>query len=382
MLFSGAPTSLSRRSLVFSHPHVLATHARLSMTIWRRPHRNVRYGLLMMMFSLILPFVLLCVPINAQTPPIGIIDFYGLRNLTEQQARQALQIKEGDSFPESREEAQRRLEALPNVQQARLDGVCCEAGQSILYVGIQEKGAASLQFRSAPKGASRLPEAMIQAGEAFSDAVTEGIQKGDAGEDDSQGHALNSFPKIRALQERFITFAAQDLKLLRAVLHDSADAQHRALAAEIISYTANKRDVVPDLIYGMRDPDSGVRNNSMRALAVIAGFLQKSSQQQINPFKPFIEMLNSIIWTDRNKSSYALFQLTEKRNPAVLSMLRDHALPSLIEMSRWKSPGHASSSFFLLGRVGNLSEEEIQKYWDSGNRETLIETALERVKSK
>jgi hypothetical protein len=337
----------------------------------------------MKILLLIFLFVLLCVSINAQTPPIGIIDFYGLRNLTEQQARQALQIKEGDSFPESRAAAERRLEALPNVQQARLDAVCCEAGKGILYVGIKEKGAASLQFRSAPKGASRLPEEMIQAGEALSDALSEGIQKGDAGEDDSQGHALNSYPKIRALQERFITFAAQDLKLLRAVLHDSADAQHRALAAEIISYTANKRDVVPDLIYGMRDPDSGVRNNSMRALAVIAGFLQKSSQQQIKvPFKPFIEMLNSIIWTDRNKSSYALFRLTEKRNPAVLSMLRDHALPSLIEMSRWKSPGHASSSFFLLGRVGNLSEDEIQKYWDSGNRETLIETVLERVKSK
>ena len=333
-------------------------------------------------FSLILPFVLLCVSINVQTPPIGIIDFYGLRNLTEQQARQALQIREGDSFPESREEAQRRLETLPNVQQARLDGVCCEAGQSILYVGIQEKGAASFQFRAAPKGAIRLPETMVQAGEAFSDALTEGVQKGDAGEDDSQGHALNSYPKMRALQERFITFAAQDFQLLRAVLHESANAQQRALAAEIIAYTANKRDVVPDLVYGMRDPDSGVRNNSMRALAVIAGFAQQSPKQQIKvPFKPFIEMLNSIVWTDRNKSSYALYQLTQKRNPAVLSMLREHALPSLIEMSRWKSPGHAYRPFFLLGRTGNLSKDEIQKYWDSDNREALIETVLERVKS-
>jgi len=216
----------------------------------------------MKIFSLILPFVLLSVSINVQTPPIGIIDFYGLRNLTEQQARQVLQIREGDSFPESREEAQRRLEALPNVQQARLDGVCCEAGQSILYVGIQEKGAASFQFRAAPKGAIRLPETMVQAGEAFSDALTEGVQKGDAGEDDSQGHALNSYPKMRALQERFITFAAQDFQLLRAVLHESANVQQRALAAEIIAYTANKRDVVPDLVYGMRDPDSDVRNNS------------------------------------------------------------------------------------------------------------------------
>jgi len=124
-------------------------------------------------------FVLLCVSINAQNPPIGIIDFYGLRSLSKQQVRQALQINEGDPFPESRAAAERRLEALPNVQQARLDAVCCEAGKGILYVGIREKGTASLQFRSAPKGVSRLPEEMIRAGEAFSDALTEGIQKGD-----------------------------------------------------------------------------------------------------------------------------------------------------------------------------------------------------------
>ena len=333
-------------------------------------------------FLLIFLFGLLLGSVNGQNPSIGIIDFYGLRSVSEQQARQALQIKEGDSVPASREEAQRRLEALPNVQQAHLSAVCCEAGKSILYVGIQEKGAPSLQFRSAPKGVIRLPETITREGEAFSDALTEGVLKGYAGEDESRGHALSSYPKARAIQERFITFAAQDLKLLRAVLHESADAQHRALAAQIIAYAANKQGVVKELVYGMSDPDSDVRNSSMRALAVIASFAQRSPKQQIKvPFRPFIEMLNSIVWTDRNKSSSALYYLTEKRNPAVLSKLREHTLPSLIEMSRWKT-GHALSPFFLLGRVGNLSEDEIQKYWDSGNRETLIETVLKSLKSK
>lgn len=330
---------------------------------------------------LALLFVLLPGLANGQNPPIGIIDFYGLRSVSEHRVRQALQIKEGDSLPESREEAQRRLQELPNVQQARLNFVCCEGGKSILYVGIREKGAPSLQFRSAPKGAIRLPETIIQAGEAFDDAFTEGIQKGDAGEDDSQGHALFSYPKARAIQERFITFAAQDLKLLRAVLHESANAQHRALAAQIIGYAANKREVVKDLVFGMSDPDRNVRNNSMRALAVIAGFAQRFPKQRIKvPVKPFIDMLNSIEWTDRNKSSFALYQLTEKRDPAVLAKLRVRALPSLVEMSRWKS-GHALSPFFVLGRAGNFSEGEIQKEWDSGNREALIEKVLRKRNS-
>lgn len=332
---------------------------------------------------LILLFVFLQTPAAGQNPPIGIIDFYGLRSVPEKRAREALQINEGDSLPESWEEPQRRLEMLLNVQQARFNAACCEAGKTVLYVGINEKGAPSLRFRSAPKGTIRLPQTTIKAGEAFADALTEGVLKGDVGEDDSQGHALNSYPKMRAIQELFITLAAQDLQLLRAVLRESGDAQHRALAAEIIGYARNKRDVVKDLVYGMSDSDVDVRNNSIRALAIIASYAERFPKQRIKvSIEPFIDLLNSIVWTDRNKSSFALYQLTEKHNPVVLMKLRESALPSLVEMSRWKSPGHAYRPFVLLGRVGNLSEAEIQKHWDSGNRETLIQTVLNKIKAK
>ncbi len=220
--------------------------------------------------------------VTAQNPPIGIIDFYGLRSVSEQRARQALQTKEGDSVPESRKEAPHRLEALPNVQQALLNPTCCESGRSILYVGIREEGEPSSHFRSAPKGVIRLPETIKQAGKAFYDTLTEAVQKGDVGKDVSRGHALSSDPKVRAIQERFITFAAQDLELLRAVLGQSEAAEHRALAAQIIGYAANKRNVVKDLVYGLSDPDSDVRDNSMRGLAVIASFAQNTPNQRIN----------------------------------------------------------------------------------------------------
>jgi hypothetical protein len=275
------------------------------------------------------------------------------------------------------------LEALLNVQQARLNFVCCDAGKAILYVGISEKGAPALQFRPAPQGRIRLPENMVQVGEALSDAFTRAAEKGDVGEDDSQGHALSHNPEARTLQERFVTFAEQHFKLLCSVLRESADAQHRALAAEIIAYVPNKRDVVKDLVYGMGDPDVGVRNNSMRALGVIAKFAPRAPRQSIKvPMQPFIAMLNSIEWTDRNKSAAALFQLTEKRDAPVLSSLRRHALQSLVEMARWKSPPHAQSAFFILGRVGKLSEEEIWQAWNSSNREALIQKVLKSIGTK
>jgi hypothetical protein len=320
---------------------------------------------------------------SGQAPPIGIIDFYGLRSTSESQARQGLQIKEGDTLPDSRTEIQRRLEALPNVKQARLNSVCCEAGKLILYVGISEREAPALRFRPAPQGRIRLPASMVEAGEALSNAVMRAAQKGDVGEDDSQGHALFHNPEARAFQQRFVGFAAHNFKLLRAVLRESSDAQHRALATEIIAYRANKRSVVKDLLYVMSDPDGGVRNNSMRALMIISKFAQASPEQRIKvPAQPFIEMLNSIEWTDRNKSSLALHQLTEKRDASILSSLRQRALQSLVEMSRWKSPGHAFAPFFVLGRVSNLSDEEIHKAWSSGDREFLIKTVMKSVASK
>ncbi|HMZ21092.1 MAG TPA: FtsQ-type POTRA domain-containing protein, partial [Blastocatellia bacterium] len=71
---------------------------------------------------------------DPQIPPIGVIDFYGLHNVTEQQVRAALQIKEGDSLSDEPKDARRRLEALPGVAQARLEWVCCDNGKATLYV--------------------------------------------------------------------------------------------------------------------------------------------------------------------------------------------------------------------------------------------------------
>jgi hypothetical protein len=330
-------------------------------------------------------FLALLLPVSQdpQFPPIGIIDFYGLRSISERQVRESLQIKEGDSLSDLPKEAERRLESLPDVAEAHITLVCCDAGKAILFVGIREKGTPSLQFRPAPQGKVRLPQDAEQAVDDLQKAWSDAILKGDSGEDDSRGHALANDPSARAIQERFITFAARDLKLLRDVLRHSSDAQHRALAAQVIAYTANKQAIVNDLIEAMRDPAEGVRNNATRALAVMAGAARQTTKQPIKiPVRPFIDMLNSIEWTDRNKSSWALLRLTDKRDPAVLSEILQKALPSLIEMARWKSSGHAQASFVLLGRVVGLPEDEITAAWERGDRASFIETAVKRAKAK
>ncbi|RPJ58582.1 MAG: hypothetical protein EHM23_17120 [Acidobacteria bacterium] len=327
--------------------------------------------------------VLTSQPDRTQAPPIGIIDFYGLRTVSPQPLRQALRIREGDVVPDSLDETRARLEALPGVNQARLTAVCCETGKTIVYVGIKENSASFIPFRPAPQGAVRLPDEVMKLEDSFSDALWKAVQRGDAGEDDSRGHSLSHDPEARALQERFIEYAGRNLDLPRAVLHDSSSAVHRAVAAQIIGYAPNKRDVVNDLADAMRDPDAGVRNNAMRALALIARFAQSHAGLDADfPSQVFVDLLSSIEWTDRNKSAMALIGLTEKRDPELFLRLRRSSIPSLAEMARWRNPGHAYAPFLIMARVAGLSEEDIQTAWNASPHELAVGRLLAKLESQ
>jgi hypothetical protein len=320
---------------------------------------------------------------NAQFPVIGIIDFYGLGDISERQARESLQVKEGEALSDEPEEAKRRLESIPGVEEARFELVCCVGDKAILYVGIRKKGVPSIEFRSVPRGNVRLPQDVIQAGNDFQKAYNEAALKGDSGEDHSQGHMLSNDPTTRAVQERFVAFAARDLKLIRDVLRNSSEVEHRALAAQIIAYAENKQEIVNDLVEAMWDPAEAVRNNAMRSLWVMPESTRQTAKKQIQiPARPFIEMLNSIEWRDRNKSSMALLKITNMPAADMLSELRRKALPSLVEMARWKTPGHAKAPFVLLGRVAGFPEDEINAAWEHGAHELFIDAAVKKAKTK
>lgn len=325
-----------------------------------------------------LPLAPLLLPVflAPEIPPIGIIDTYGRRRVSEGEICQALGVAEGEPAPADREAALRRLRALPRVRDARIHGVCCDDGEAILYVGIEEEGAPSLAFRPAPTGGVRLPPDAVDAGAAFEEAARNAVLRGDVEEDDSAGHALLHDPDARVIQEKFVGLAARDPGRLRDVLRNSADAGQRALAAQLLGYSADKASVVPDLVDGMRYPDEEVRNNAMRALGVIGVYAARSPEKAIRvPGEPFVDLLNSIVWTDRNKAAFALVEFSRSRDPVLLALLRDRALPSLVEMARWKSWEHASAAFFILGRAGGLSEEAIELAWEQGDRDAVIDAA-------
>jgi HEAT repeat protein len=180
----------------------------------------------------------------------------------------------------------------------------------------------------------------------------------------------------RAEQEKFLGLAEKHLEVLRDVVRNSFDAEHRAIAAYVIGYAPDKKAVLNDLLYALRDPDDTVRNNAMRAMGAIEVLSKRKPSLEIRISPTWlIEMLNSLAWTDRNKAAVDLVNLTEDRPADVIGQLRERALPSLTEMAKWKHLAHALPGFILLGRIAGMEEKEIQDAWSRGEREQVVARA-------
>ena len=257
---------------------------------------------------------------------------------------------------------------------ARLSMGCCTAGKSSLFVGIEEKGAPRIEFRSAPQRNIKLPEEVFETYQRCMEAWEEAVKKGDNEDNMESGHSLMTNSAVRTLQERFIIQSRDHLDRLRAVVRDSSDAEQRAAAAWIIGYAPDKRLVIDDLLYATRDPDETVRNNAMRALAAITRLAKRKRELGIRiSAGAFIDFLTSITLSDRNKALAILVSLTENRPPDVLSEIRKRALSSLVEMVHWKE--YDRFSYALLGRMAGLTEKEIETPATPQQREKVIARA-------
>ncbi len=313
--------------------------------------------------------------LSADTPRVGNIEFYGLHKLSDQKLLHALHLKAGDPLPPSKGDLEDELEKIPGVVLAHVEAACCDDGQTTLFIGVEEKGAPHLAFRSPPSGDAVLPDDVVALYHQFLEGVRDAARNGSTAEDLTSGHPLAADPGVRLLQFQFADFAAAHLDLVRDVLRNSDDEEQRAIAATIIGYAPDKRQVVDDLENAMQDPDEDVRSNAVRALNAIAvlAHLEPQRKIQVSPTW-FVEMLNSIVLSDRTRAANALVTLTEQ-NAAALGQIRERALDSVVEMAQWKNLRYALPSFILVGRLAGMNEAEIQKAWSSGGRQQVIAIA-------
>jgi len=324
-------------------------------------------------------FFLIASSLSAQDLRVGVIDFYGLRKISESQIRKVLGVREGDLLPASKGDAETKLDQISGVVESHLEAVCCDAGRTILYVGIEERGATHFDLRAPPEGAVVLPEEIVTAYGRFLEAAHDASRRNATDEDLTHGHPLMADGATRAVQEMFPALADAHLAEVREVLRNSEDEAQRAMAAYVLVYATRKSGIVNDLQYALKDADSGVRSNAARSLVALSVLakLDPSSEVRISATW-FIEMLNSLSWSDRNRALWALQTLTDSRDPMVLDQLRTRALDALIDMARWKTLSHALPAFILLGRVAGMPEPDIQAAWTRGDRDSVVSAAKKK----
>jgi len=302
----------------------------------------------------------------AQAPVVGDIEFYGLNSLTPERILGPIHLETGDPLPPSKGALEDRISEIPNVVLARVEAVCCQGRRTILFIGIEEKGAPHPAFRSPPAGEATLPPDVVDAYHEFLGAVAHAAGQGRAAEDLTAGHSRMDDPGARAIQNRFLAFAADHAELLRNVLRNGSEDEKRAAAAVVIGYVPKKEAVVDDLQYALQDPDDGVRANAARALNAFAVAGIKVSPTWL------LELLNSVVLSDRVEAVRTLLTLTDKPAPDVIAQLREHGLPAVVEMARWKTPTYALPPFLLVARAAGLSDQQAQTSWQKGDRESVI----------
>jgi hypothetical protein len=252
--------------------------------------------------------------------------------------------------------------------------VCCDArGMATVYIGLANQlPRGAFWYRLTPSGHVRLSEQALHLYEDLMKLSVESVQK-NAAEDHSKGYALSSYPPLRAKQLAIREYALGHEGALQLVALHSADTNQRAIAVEILGYARRSRTQISTLVTASRDPNEGVRNNAVRALGVLA---QASAPiAKSIPADSFIDMLNSGTWTDRNKGSHLVAILSKARDPGLLRQLRVRALPSLIEMARWRDPKHAGDARMILGRVARLPENQLVKLVANGEVERIVSAA-------
>ena len=310
------------------------------------------------------------------SPRVGLIEVFGARKVSVQKVIAATWLKPGDPLPPS-EATEDRVNKVSGVLASRLEAVCCmSGGKMILYVGIEERDAPTLEFHPAPTGDVRLPSEMYDGYLSLLENAEGSIRGRNADEDLTNGYSLMADPYARIVQQGFIPQVEDKLTLLDQVVRQSSDPEQRAAAVYLLQYgpRGRKSQIIADALqYALRDQDDVVRKVALRALrAVCVGAKLHPEQQMTIEPTWFVEMLNSVVWSDRRGAAQQLVDLTEDHKQATLDLIRERALPSVVEMARWQTLEHALPAFILAGRVAGFSEKEIKDAWSNEDREAIL----------
>lgn len=314
---------------------------------------------------------------------IGALDFFGTAGIDVAAVRAAIPVHVGDTI---RWDRSSDLKSRVSAAVARVIGtpptdvstVCCDgSGRGMIYVGLPGTNARDLPHLPPPKGSSCLPAVAVGVYDRAGEALQKAIQAGDTAEDHSNGYALSHHPEYREAQLAMREYAVAHEEQVRSALGECPQAENRAAAAQLLGYANRSRAQIDGLVRAANDSDREVRNNGVRALWVLASSRSGADDAPI-PARPFIAMLNSRTWEDRNKAGLLLSALVARTDRDDLAEIRRTSMNSLVEMARWHDPGHADPYRMLLGRLAGLDEARVKELVAAGEVEKIIAAAKRR----
>jgi hypothetical protein len=292
---------------------------------------------------------------------IGEIEFFGSAGFDLDRIRKALPLHEGESITLSdlklrvKPLNQAITQAIGKPATDIAPGCCDDRGDWMIYIGLPGKSSVPAHYNPQPTSGIQFAARIVN---LYDEAVSLGFEAAQkqAAEDRSKGYALSFYPPLRAKQLAAREFALRNDRLIIRVLREAGDAQQRRVAAHLLGYAPQSQRQLEMLVFASNDADDVVRNNAVRALMVLAESSPKIAARI--PRARFISMLNSGIWKDRNKGGLLLETLSRGREPGLLNLLKQRALDSLIEMARWRSPGHAYPARAMLARIAGVDAEQ------------------------
>jgi hypothetical protein len=315
---------------------------------------------------------LLSAAVHAQTSRIGEIEFFGYSGLDAAAVLKALPIHEGGQLSRSlkKERIKEAARKVTGIEPTDVAIVCCDAkGESMLYIGLGKSGG-SFAYNPVPAGTSGFPQSITRLYRQTMNATMRAVLKGNASEDYSKGYSLSADAKLRSKQLEMRDYAVRNASLILEVLENSSRGQQRIVASELLGYAEQSERQFAALAHASRDANAEVRNNAVRALLVLAQSDPKVAAQI--PAAEFIPMLHSGTWTDLNKAAGLLEPLSASRDPKLLAQLREQALGTLMEMARWRSPGHSYTAKMILGRIAGIEEKRLEEIVEKGEVQTIL----------
>lgn len=339
--------------------------------------RKVLRGILLVMLVaagyLLIKFGSHVVPVAATlTHRVGAIDFYGNGTANLEEIRAKLPVRVGDysarlHFGQGRNAA---FEQAIGHTPVYVTPVCCdERGREWVFVGL---GGVEVQPSPAPTSTEKLSQPMLDLYHEFFLGLMAAIGRGNAAEERTTGYALSKDSELRAIQLRMREAALRNERELYTIATRSADAASRAAAVHLLGYAQRSPRQAATLGIAARDADQNVRNNATRALGVLLEAFPEDSKSL--DLDHFLDLMNSPNWTDRNKASMLLEQVSRTRDRAILDRMEAKSRDALVEMARWTSP-HRVAAVQVLARIRGMDEITLIDKVQRGLFDEILESA-------